>query len=105
MLSTHGILVCSKKGANILIKCMEDGYKSGIPWDMFTAIIQPYYQVYALTNPLVYQDIEYGGQQRGTDEVFNPNVNKNSHFIDTIHGERIQRYACLSYAKQNSTNK
>jgi len=98
MLSLHGIMVCSHRGGEILLKCMKDGYQTGIIWDIFTAMIQPYYNVYALTNPLVYQDIEYGGVEGPTKITFDPQQNKEGYFMDKIHKERLQKYPCLQHA-------
>ena len=40
-----------------------ESFFTNIPWDIHTANMQPFYNVYALKNPLVYQDLEYGGQE------------------------------------------
>ena len=55
MLSLHGIIICSMRGLLSIQKCMLEGYFKNIIWDIFTAQIQPYLNVYALKNPLVYQ--------------------------------------------------
>lgn len=66
MLSTHGIMICSASGALALQKCMMESYMSDKVWDRHTALIQPYYNVYALKQPLVYQDSQFGGAENTT---------------------------------------
>lgn len=66
MLSLHGIIICSPRGLLAIQKCMLEGYFKDIIWDIFTAQIQPFYNVYALKNPLVYQFGEIGGQETPT---------------------------------------
>ena len=66
MLSLHAILVCSFYGALTLQKClMEDFYKRR-HYDWGIAQQQPYFKVYALRNPLFYQDSRVGGQEAAT---------------------------------------
>ena len=66
MLSLHGIMICSLRGLLTIQKCMLEGYFKNIVWDVFTANIQPYLNVYALKNPLVYQYKLLGGEQTST---------------------------------------
>ena len=66
MLASHGIMICSVSGALAVQKAMLDAYYMNIPWDIFTAHIQPYYNVYALKHPLVFQDSTYGGLEEAT---------------------------------------
>ena len=66
MLALHGIIICSVRGLMGIQKCMLEGYFKDIIWDIFTAQIQPYYNVYALRKPLVYQYGEIGGQEGPT---------------------------------------
>lgn len=61
MLSLHGIIICSISGMLALQKCMLEGFFKDIIWDIFTAQIQPFYNVYALKKPLVYQYKNIGG--------------------------------------------
>ena len=35
-------------------------------WDLYIVAIQPYYNVYALKIPLVYQDVAFGGKEPQT---------------------------------------
>ena len=63
MLATHGIIVCSASGALAIQKAVLEGYQKNIIWDIFVAQIQPYYKVYALKQPLVFQDKKYGGNE------------------------------------------
>lgn len=70
MLSTHAIMICSAAGANIYAQCMLEGYYNPTGWDNFLARIQSYYKVYALKNPLFYQDAEYGGYEYSTNIKF-----------------------------------
>ena len=66
MLSLHGVIVCSAAGALALQKAMMEGFQKNIVWDIFTAYLQPYYNVYALKVPLVFQDGAYGGCESET---------------------------------------
>jgi hypothetical protein len=66
MLALHGIIICSAQGANAIQKCMCEGYFNNKIWDLYTAYIQPYYNVYALKNPLVYQFEKIGGNEGAT---------------------------------------
>ena len=63
MLSMHGIMICSVRGLLAIQKCMLESYFKDIIWDIFTAQIQPYLNVYALKNPLVYQYNKIGGKE------------------------------------------
>lgn len=66
MLAMHGIIVCSASGALAIQKAVLEGYERKITWDVFVAQIQPYYNVYALKQPLVFQDEKYGGHEKQT---------------------------------------
>ena len=66
MLASHAIMVCSASGALALQKAILESYFMGNPWDIFIAGIQPDYNVYALKNPLVYQDAAFGGAEEMT---------------------------------------
>lgn len=63
MLATHGIMICSPLGAAVFQRTMLEVFMSDKPWDIPLALMQPYYQVYALRDPLVYQDTNYGGDE------------------------------------------
>jgi len=66
MLSSHGIIVCSAAGALAIQKCMCEGYFTDIVWDNYTSYIQRHYNVYALKQPLVYQNGRLGGAEPET---------------------------------------
>ena len=66
MLSTHGIVICSPLGAAVFQRTMLEVFLSDQPWDIPLALIQPYYRVYALREPLVYQDANFSGDERCT---------------------------------------
>jgi hypothetical protein len=84
MLSLHGVIVCSMEGAFILQKCMMEAYFKGIIQDVFTAKIQPFYNVYCLNEPLVYQDMNYNGHESGTKIIHSNNVEiMPSQYLDT----------------------
>jgi hypothetical protein len=70
MLASHGILVCSALGASAIQRTMLETYLSDKPWDIPLAFIQPYYRVYALRRPWVYQDSVYGGDEACTRITF-----------------------------------
>ena len=63
MLASHGILVCSPLGAAAIQRTMLEIFLSDQPWDIPLAFIQPFYNVYALRRPWVYQDSAYGGDE------------------------------------------
>ena len=94
MLSTHGMIICSSAGALALQKCLiEDCFKDR-GYDISLAQIQPYYNIYALKKPLVYQYQPIGGKEISTkleynteDKEINPKwINRNnlSVIISTI---------------------
>jgi hypothetical protein len=66
MLATHGIMICSPLGAAVFQRAMLEVYQSDQAWDIPLAFLQPYYNVYALRNPYVYQDETYGGDENCT---------------------------------------
>lgn len=66
MLASHGIMICSVAGLIGIQKAMMEAYFTKIPWDVFTANIQPYYNVYALKRPFVYQYYPIGGNESET---------------------------------------
>ena len=66
MLSLHGIIICSIRGLLMIQKCMLEGYYKNTIWDIYTAQMQPYLNVYALKNPLVYQYEDIGGVEEHT---------------------------------------
>tara|TARA_E500000178_G_C16935935_1_gene714009 strand:+ start:310 stop:1020 length:711 start_codon:yes stop_codon:yes gene_type:complete len=67
MLSTHGMIICSIKGMLTLQKCLlEDFYKCNLGYDITVCCIQPYLNVYALKEPLVYQYSKLGGHESST---------------------------------------
>ena len=70
MLASHGILVCSPLGAAAIQRTMLEIFLSDQPWDIPLALIQPYYKVYALRRPWVYQDSAYGGDEACTRITF-----------------------------------
>jgi mannosyltransferase OCH1-like enzyme len=111
MLSLHGIMICSLRGMLSIQKCMLEGYFKNTVWDIFTANIQPYLNVYALKNPLVYQYKLLGGQQSGTlinyinkDDKIIPNdwINKTNVSIVTMNQtELIPKDIILTWKNYN----
>ena len=71
MLSTHGIMVCSALGASVIQRTMLEVFLSDKAWDIPLAYIQPFYNVYALRIPWVYQDVKYGGDEACTLIILN----------------------------------
>lgn len=61
MLASHGLMICSPLGAAALQRTMMETWFSDRPWDVPMAYIQPYYNVYALREPFVYQNEARGG--------------------------------------------
>jgi len=76
MLASHGIMVCSALGASVLQRTMLEVFLSDKAWDIPLAFIQPYYNVYALRRPWVYQDSKYGGDEACTRITFEGGDNK-----------------------------
>jgi hypothetical protein len=66
MLSTHGIVITSLKGADYIKYAMRLAIKHNIVWDNFIAGMQSNYNIYCLKEPLVYQDGIVGGQEEPT---------------------------------------
>ena len=69
MLSSHGIMICSALGAAALQRTMMEVWFLDKDWDIPMAYIQPYYNVYAMRKPLVYQKYEKGGEQSSTEII------------------------------------
>ena len=94
MLSTHGMIICSSAGALALQKCLLEDCFRNRGYDISLAQIQPYYNIYALKKPLVYQFQPIGGKELSTkleyntkDKEINPKwINRNnlSVIISTI---------------------
>ena len=63
MLSSHGIIICSLRGMLSLQKCLLDDFYKNQGWDRSICYIQPYLNVYALKEPLVYQYSKLGGEE------------------------------------------
>lgn len=61
MLSTHGMMICSIRGANLLKEMLLDSYKTNTPIDILFAEMQKNINAYALRKPLVYQYKLIGG--------------------------------------------
>jgi hypothetical protein len=107
MLSLHGIVICSTRGLLAIQKCMLEGYFKDIIWDIFTAQIQPYYNVYALKKPLVYQDSTVGGQEAPTKIEYPENykdqyidkswINKTNVSIITCFSPKNNKCDCIKY--------
>jgi hypothetical protein len=76
MLSTHGIMICSALGAAAITKSMMESYYINKPFDLPLTYIQPYYNVYALKRPLVYQDSKYGGLEEDTRIEYSSIINE-----------------------------
>ena len=66
MLSTHGIIICSLAGANLITRCMSEAFYKNIAWDVPLAKSLSLYNAYALREPLVYQDKKYNGAEDST---------------------------------------
>ena len=113
MLAFHGIIVCSIRGLLTLQKCMFESYFKNKIWDIYTAQIQPYLNVYALKKPLVYQYGKIGGQERPTkinyiDKADIPIskewINKDNLSILTFNNKEIipnRTITCFSYSNNN----
>lgn len=65
-----------------------------IIWDIFTAQIHPFYNVYAMKIPLVYQYGEIGGQERQTKIEYNNNFDKNID-MEWINKNNVSAITCF----------
>ena len=74
MLQTHGIIVTSIRGAlGIHTACLE-GYFNCRIWDYYVSQSQPYFNVYALKEPLVFQDENFGGTPGTNIKITNEHI-------------------------------
>lgn len=85
LLALHGVMVCSAAGAAVIQRSMVESYYKDTPWDIPITHAQPFYKVYALKNPLVYQDKKYGGKERAT------KIYSKKHWFKPIPEEHINR--------------
>ena len=101
MCSTHAILVCNLKGAMLIQKCVTEDYYRKRGWDMSLAHMQPHYNIYALKEPIFYQDIKYGGQEYNTKIVLE-NIND----IKTINYDFLNttNYSFITNVDINNVN-
>lgn len=69
----HAILFISREFMRTFIAHMTDisRYTNNLPHDLLFAALQPSFNVYALKNPMFYQDITLGGQEAITRLTFN----------------------------------
>lgn len=66
MSASHMIVVCSATGANLVTRVtIEDGLNDTFA-DILLGMTHPFYNIYALSVPLVYQDASVGGHESGT---------------------------------------
>jgi hypothetical protein len=93
MLSCHGIIICSPSGAVAFQRCMVEAYFKNMYWDLPVSHIQPYYNVYALKKPLLYQDKEYNGCENVTKfelkEYYKPNIIKGGYISVLMCNQQI----------------
>lgn len=66
MLSTHGLIILSLKGLNILKKSLINDMKLNRGYDISLTLSQPKFNVFALRKPLVYQYGKVGGKEKFT---------------------------------------
>lgn len=76
MLSMHGIIICSLRGMLSLQKCLLEDFYNNQGWDRSICYLQPYLNVYAFKEPLVYQYGELGGAELHTKINFKKLNNK-----------------------------
>jgi len=70
--STHGIVFFSRQYLEAFMEHMNKVLPNHTPHDLVFATLQRHYNVYALKNPLVYQDATLGGQEAVTRLTFTP---------------------------------
>lgn len=68
MLSTHAILFMTRSWAQSCLECITKALETNLPgsWDIPISRNIPNYKIYALKNPLFYQDFKMGGQEEPT---------------------------------------
>ena len=69
MLSTHAVLILSKRWVENVLKCYEYAYDSmekPQEFDVPVAHSMAWFNIYALKRPLFYQDAKMGGQEEPT---------------------------------------
>lgn len=66
MTSTHAILFMDRLFIQTLSLCIRSHLNLRTPHDLIMATLQQHYRVYALKQPLFYQDFHEGGQQSET---------------------------------------
>ena len=93
MLDTHAVMITSPAGAAAFQRCMMEAYYRNMPWDIFTARIQPFYKVYALKIPLLYQDGKLGGLEGQTKIILNKYVNPPKPYTENV----SIKMACNAY--------
>jgi hypothetical protein len=89
MLASHGLIICSPLGAAALQRTMMETWFSETPWDVPMAYIQPYYHIYALREPLVYQNETRGGDSSCTRIILHDNGNNNNNNDNLLPNEYI----------------
>jgi hypothetical protein len=100
MLSLHGIIICSARGLLAIQKCMLESYFKDVIWDIFIAQVQPFYNVYALKKPLVYQWSEIGGQERQTKIEYIDELNEEKNIDPTwINRRHLSVITCFERNK------
>lgn len=66
MTSAHAILFLDRSFLRTLSLCIQSHLNIGTPHDLILATLQQHYPVYALKQPIFYQDIQHSGQQLET---------------------------------------
>lgn len=66
MTSTHAILFLDRPFLQTVSLCIRSHLPLRTPHDLVLATLQQHYKVYALKQPLFYQDLQQGGQQLET---------------------------------------
>jgi hypothetical protein len=76
MTGGHAILFLNREYIRKFMTCMEPLLAKTIPHDLVFATLQPSHNIYALKQPMYYQDASLGGQEDVTRLVYN-----GSHYI------------------------
>jgi hypothetical protein len=98
MLSAHAILICSSAGALAIQKATMEAYFKNTVHDINIAYLQPYYNVYALKIPLVYQWEKLKGQEVPT-KITYKSFDKHDFSEKNINKTNISILSC--YDKDN----
>jgi len=91
MLTTHGVFVASYDYAmHIADTCLQSVLTKSLVWDIPLARDKLFYNVYALGNPIFYQDTEVGGSEGTNIDFVKSTITKEEY--DTLKKSKAKRF-------------